>query len=215
MTSISFKIPPDRLEDVLSECERWSTKALASRKDLQRLAGRLQHIAKCIRPARRFMARILLALRETPARGRHLIRQDLKLDVAWFSKFARIFNGTVLIPPLGRDQWVIECDSSLKAGGGHSPGGFYSAPYSDQLLLKGYSIAQLEALNLVTALKALSPPVPAHYDIIVNTDNITSQQVLESGSGKDLFLCTCAREIWLFAARLVPWSCSTTSRRRT
>ena len=48
------------------------------------------------------------------------------------------------------------------------------------------------------ALKA--PPDPRRFNIQVNTDNMTSQQVLETGSGRDPILCACAREIWLFAA---------------
>ena len=35
---------------------------------------------------------------------------------------------------------------------------------------------------------------------MINTDNIASQQVLDSGAGSDEVLTACAREIWLFSA---------------
>ena len=66
-------------------------------------------------------------------------------------------------------------------------------------------ITHLEAFNLVLALKHLLPPDLHNYVILVNTDNQVSQQVLSSGSSKDLFLCTCARQLWLIAA-VVHWT---------
>ena len=59
---------------------------------------------------------------------------------------------------------------------------------------------QLEAINLVTALRNLLPPSLHDYTIIVNTENMTSQQVLSSGAGKDPVICVCAHYIWLIAA---------------
>ena len=145
------------------------------------------------------MSRILAALWNAPYRGKHPVPLDLRLDIGWFNTFARRFNGIVLLPPADRDTWVIQCDSSLKAGGAHSPAGFYSATYTISYLSKGYNIVQLEAINLIMALKALSPPEPSRFNIQVNTDNMTSQQVLETSSGRDPILCACSREIWLFA----------------
>ena len=51
----------------------------------------------------------------------------------------------------------------------------------------------------MTALKNLLPPSPHEYTIVVNTDNMTSQQVLSCGAGKDAVICTCAHQIWLIA----------------
>ena len=62
------------------------------------------------------------------------------------------------------------------------------------------NIAHLEALNLVVALRTLSPHNPQGYIITINTDNHASQQVLSTGAGRDHILTACAREIWLFAA---------------
>ena len=53
---------------------------------------------------------------------------------------------------------------------------------------------------MVHALTHLLPTKPHEYTIIINTDNIASQQVLESGKGRDPILCACARQLWLLAA---------------
>lgn len=63
------------------------------------------------------------------------------------------------------------------------------------------TIAQLEALNLATAVRALLPKIPHHHVIYVNTDNAESQQVLTSGAGHDPILAAWARQIWLIAER--------------
>ena len=52
------------------------------------------------------------------------------------------------------------------------------------------------------ALLFLTPTNPTNYNIVINTDNIVSQQVLPPGLGKDHFLCVCERKIWLITASL-------------
>ena len=37
--------------------------------------------------------------------------------------------------------------------------------------------------------------------MFVNTDNMTSQQVLSSGADRDPIICECARQIWLIVAQ--------------
>ena len=199
--SMRIEIPTEKLGEVLDECKMWGVGRRASRKELQRLVGRLQHIAKCIRPARRFMSRILSALRRAPYAGKHLVPDEMVLDINWFGQYARISNGLVLIPKQNRPAWVIECDSSLLAGGAHSNQKYYSLIYAGGIKDANMPIAQLEALNLVIALKALAPINPHEYVIYINTDNSASQSVLETGTGRDPMLCACAREVWLFAAQ--------------
>ena len=71
----------------------------------------------------------------------------------------------------------------------------------DYRVSNNFSIVQLEALNLVHAVKFLLPDTLRQFKICVNTDNSASQQLLENGKGKDSLLCACARELWLHYAR--------------
>ena len=77
---------------------------------------------------------------------------------------------------------------------------YYAHDYPLELTTTCPYINQLEAINLVHDLSFLLPPNPVNFNIIVNTDNLSSQQVLKSGCGKDPVLCACARSIWLIAA---------------
>ena len=194
------EIPTEKLSEVLDECELWPIGRKASRKELQRLVGRLQHVAKCVRPARRFMNRILSALRRAPFMGRHKVPDEMAMDIKWFGQYAEAANGRVLIQTQEKIVWTIECDSSLLGGGAHSDTHYYSVIYGDDIRRMGVPIAQLEAMNLVMALRHLMPHNPEKYLILINTDNTASQSVLESGTGRDPTLCACAREVWLIAA---------------
>ena len=106
-------------------------------------------------------------------------------DLEWFVRFAQEFNGVQLLPKAPRANWLIECDSTLLAGGTYSLTHFYEVQYPDSIISQHMSIMQLEALNLVHAVKFLLPPNPLQFTIVVNTDNSASQQVLESGKGRD------------------------------
>ena len=194
------EIPYEKLVEVLDECKLWTIGRKASRKELQRLVGRLQHVAKCVRPARRFMNRILSALRSAPFMGRHKVPDEMIMDIKWFGQYAMAANGRVLIQTQEKTVWTIECDSSLLGGGAYSDTHYYSVVYSDSVRKASVPIAQLEAMNLVTALKHLMPDKPEKFLILVNTDNSASQAVLESGTGRDPVLCACAREVWLISA---------------
>ena len=122
-----------------------------SRKDLQRLVGRLKHIAYCIPPANKFFARILAALRATPPTGTSIVDSPLLKDINWFTFFADSFNGIFLLPPKQKQVWLVECDSSLTGGGAYSKTYFYAQKYNQELISSNMHIAQLEAINLVYA----------------------------------------------------------------
>ena len=169
---------------------------------MQRLVGRLQHISKCVPPARRFMSRIFTALRQTPQHGKHTVPPELRSDIRWFLEYASRSNGKVLLKSEPKTPWIIECDSSLKAGGAFSKTMYYGKEYPMHITQKYTNIAHLEAINLIVAMHELTPDNPDQYNIIINTDNSASQQVLDSGAGRDTVLTACAREIWLYAATM-------------
>ena len=146
------------------------------------------------------MSHILKALRDAPYTGKHHTTTELRNDIRWFLEYAARSNGLVLLKAPEKLTWTIECDSSLKAGGAFSAKHYYSQPYPDRITQQHRNIAHLEAINLLVALKALTPTNPENYKILINTDNSASQQVLSSGAGRDTVLTACTRESWLFAA---------------
>ena len=199
--TMTLTLPNDKVQEAITLCNSWLEKTTATRKELASLFGVLKHIASCVNPAKRFLARILQALRETPFDGTHKLPLYITKDLQWFVKCAKALNGVVLLPPLQPYIWVIECDSSLTGGGAFSSTHYFAQAYTEQFRSRYKLIHQLEALNIIHALKYLLPPNPNNYKIVLNTDNAASQAILNEGFGRDLVLCACARQLWFIAAQ--------------
>ena len=58
-SEMTISIPAAKMDAVISECDRWMSRPSMAQRALQRLHGRLAHVASCIPPARRFMARLM------------------------------------------------------------------------------------------------------------------------------------------------------------
>ena len=125
---ITIKIPTKKLNEIIHECEAWKEGEKALRRDLQCLVG--QYVAKCVRPARCFMNRILTALRAAPYTGKHNITQEMIKDVQWFSRYARSTNRMVLLRAPAKPEWLTEYDSSLLVGGAYSNTSYFSEIYT-------------------------------------------------------------------------------------
>lgn len=198
-TKMTLTIPKTKLRDILQECTEWSSKKVATKKQVQSLAGKLNHISKCIRPARKFIGRILGSLRFAPERGSLFISNDFKADVSWFLNYAAMSNGLILLEPTNT-EFCIDCDSSEVGGGGNSNSHYYHLTYDRQHIKAYKPICKLEAVNLLIAYRSLIPPKSAGLKIIIYTDNLGSQQALESGRTHDKVLAACTRQLWLEAA---------------
>ena len=118
---MTVTLPCDQLAEIVLECGKWKTKHTASCKQIQSIAGKVQHVTKCVKPASRFTNCVLAVMQEIPFRGQHHFSDDLLLDLAWFETFSHLYNGIQLLPPPSRTSWVIECDSNLHGGGAFSP----------------------------------------------------------------------------------------------
>ena len=191
-------IPAPKLQEVLDIAAAWATKKSATRREYQVLAGKLNHIALCILPARRFMSRILTALRSAPQTGYVKVTPDVRRDVAWFSDYAEACNGRYLLRPI-TGSFIIECNACLEGGGGFSDTRFYSTRFPLQWMLD-HHMSHLESLNLIIAIKTLIPDGLICTEVIVRTDNIASAYALTTGKARDPVIAACARELWLVAA---------------
>ena len=193
-----ISIPQEKMDDLLNEAQLWLHKEYATKQQIQSLAGKLNHISLCVRPARRFMSRILQALRDIGDAPRIKVTQDVKLDIRWFCEFAKLSNHRVLIEPK-LPFLNMECDACLQGGGGVSDTAFYEVIFPP-LYRDMFNISQLEAFNLVLALKTLTPPSLTNARILIKTDNTGARWALSTGRTRDPVLAACAREIWLFSA---------------
>ena len=173
-------VPKLKLQDILKDCSDWVSKKAATKKQVQSLAGKLNHISKCVWPARKFIGRILASICFAADTGTFLLSNDFKANVKWFLNYADTSNGLVLLVP-SLEEFYIDCDSSQVGGGNNSNSHYYHLNYDEKHLNAYKLICRLEVVNLLIAYRTLLPPESNSLKIIIYTDNLGSQQALESG----------------------------------
>lgn len=198
---MTVSIPPDKLKEVVQECGTWLKRKRVTKTMVQSLVGKLSHVANCVLPGRKFLARMLGTLRAFDDKKWTTIDQEFIKDVNWFYNYATSANGITLYSPQ-LPTIDIECDASLEGAGGNNDTHYYAWKYTAEYKHRFPTIHQLEAINTLVAYRTL-----AHINnrgpisVCIYTDNMSSSQALMSGRTKDTVLAACAREFWLEAAK--------------
>ena len=60
----TMSVPPVKLDSIIDMCSQWQNKKFCSKRQLQSLLGSLLYVSKCVKPARTFLNRMLMLLRE-------------------------------------------------------------------------------------------------------------------------------------------------------
>ena len=198
-SDMTLSIPPEKVQAVLQQVNYYYTKTVITVKQLQSLLGHLLFIAKCVRPARVFVAHILEALRSTNT-GRVSLNQEFKADLNWFTQFCAEWNGIGVIPPREPHK-VLLVDACLSGIGGTD--GEYA--YGIQIVHKedgAKNITELEALVVVVAAHTLLSPADRGTHVKIKSDNLAAVNVFRSGKAKNRVLQECARALWMVQAIL-------------
>ena len=160
---MSVTIPEYKLQEIRDLARVWTYKKTATKRELQVLAGKLLHVSHCVLPARKFMCRVLALLASAPQTGAIKVDSETRRDVKWFVDYAEGANGRLLISPT-YPEVVLECDACLEGAGGFSALHYYSFRFPERDT-ENRHISQLEAINIVVALKSLVPPTLRHHSV--------------------------------------------------
>ena len=82
-----------KLGQIVNLCSLWADKTYCSKRDLQSLLGHLLYIAKCVKPARIFLNRMLQTLRDNASKTKILLNGQFFRDLNWFNVFLSQYNG--------------------------------------------------------------------------------------------------------------------------
>ena len=193
----TLSIPNDKLDEVIAIVRSYTTKRSLSRKQLQSVIGKIMHIAKCIRTARLFLARLLEKLRG--AKRLHInINSSMRSDLKWLSEFASTWNGVAVFPktfPV-REVVVDACLDGIGAATHRSAYAFPLSAASDQLS----NISEIEAINVAIALQTFVAESDRGKCIRILCDNLPAVQVLQSGRGRNKAMLEAARATWMVQA---------------
>ena len=125
-----MSIPAEKLTEVREEIASWSRKSKATKKGLQQLLGKLFWVSRCVKYSRGFMARLLnqlTSMHSLPDNKKVLLSDDCRLDILWWARYLRRFNGVECMYPdepinLSLDQ-LLETAALVNCGDAHPMGG--------------------------------------------------------------------------------------------
>ena len=128
----AMSVPPDKLDSIIDMCSQWQNKKFCSKRQLQSLLGSLLYVSKCVKPARTFLNRMLMLLRENFEKDTIFLNREFFKDLNWFHTFLSQFTGVVYydIRPV---QGELHLDASLTGMGGIFDNQCYALPIQKKL----------------------------------------------------------------------------------
>ena len=192
-----LSIPPSKLAEIQRCMAAAAKRESVTKKQLQRIIGSVNHLAKVVRAARLFIGRILAAYRATQGEQVRVSAQ-VKADCRWFARYLAAANGRAIIPSnrVVLRIWADACPTGAGAAGDTS---YYVYKFPDRTRNQ-HHIAHLEALNCVAAVRTFITPAHAGGTVEVFCDNRPAIDSFRSGRAKDPVLAACSRAIWFKAA---------------
>ena len=117
--TMSLSLPEDKLLKLDKELQFFNGRTRATKKQIQRLCGIIAHCAKVIRGGRTFSRRIIDLLSGlVDDNPRIRLSEEFRLDIEWWTAFAKSFNGQeyIISPNTGQGP-IFATDASLRGYG--------------------------------------------------------------------------------------------------
>ena len=199
--NMTMQVTPDRLLELHNLLEEWHFKELASRKQVEKLIGKIQFVTNCVKQGRVFICKLLNYLRGLPKSGYFPIPLDTRKDIKWWYTFLPKFNGVSVLWHLRKEALneVLATDASLRGGGGIAFGKYFRIRWPKWVEIKSLGIAHLEMLALIVGLKLWSHKFSGNKFSIA-CDNQACVELINKGRAVDEFLQDCLREVAYLAS---------------
>ena len=197
---MTISIPEEKLLEIMELLKVWEGRQRATRAQMQSLLGTLQFVAGVSPPTRIFTNRMLQDLREAPKRGTESLSWGFKRDLAFFLALLPHYNGIKIIDKetiVYQDQ--LELDACLTGCGACTGSQYYAEQFPDRILNRAHTIAHLELLNIVVAVKVWRTQWSGRK-VQVYCDNSNACIAATTGRSRDPFIQECVRELFLFKA---------------
>ena len=114
-----LRLPTTKLVELQDLVTSWLGKKSCLKRELQSLAGKLQHACKVVRPGRTFLRRVFELLSMTSRKHHHIhLNAMFRSDLLWWSTFLSTWNGVAIIPEEGDSGIKLFTDASGGIGCG-------------------------------------------------------------------------------------------------
>lgn len=199
---LELRLPQDKLSKLRVLVAKWRNKKACTKRELQSLAGYLNHACKVIRPGRRFL-RGVFGLISQFHRQDHMIRLNsaFRADLEWWHVFASSWNGVSLMRETGSPSVEIWSDASGGWGCGacwrHN---WFQVRWQDWPAFASASIAAKELLPIIVAV-AIWGPQWAGLSVLCHCDNEGVVAAVKGGYCKDPALAHMLRCLFFLEAK--------------
>lgn len=184
------RIPMCKLIDTKKLVSEWLCKRSAKKVQLQSLIGSLQFVAKCVKPGRVFIGRMLHVLRKLKRKNHKFsLTAEIKKDLLWWKNFLEKCNDITMIPEIlwSKPDLVLSTDACLVGCGGICKNEYFQAAYPPFIKEMNLSINALEMLTVTVSIKLWADRL-SKKRIIIYCDNQVTVQAINTGRAKDKFL---------------------------
>ena len=126
--SRTMSIPSTKVADIQNELDKWINTKKASKRAIQRLLGKMNWAAKCVKAARPYMRRLIELTKGKRARNqRFRLTAEARADIVWWRNFMVQFNGVSFwYPENAQPNYVAVTDASNEGGAAAASGGDFS-----------------------------------------------------------------------------------------
>ena len=201
--ALELRLPERKLAELWAVLAEWRSGTSRTKKDLDSLAGKLQHAATVVRPGRTFLRRIYNILATTKKPHHHIpIRSGLKSDLAWWHTFLESWNGTSMLLPSKKaspDTRVVSDASGSWGCGAYWGDKWFQLQWEPSMAVGNLSIALKELVPIIMAATAWG-----RYwrGLVVQccSDNKATVAVLNTRTSKDNDIMHLLRCLFFFEA---------------
>lgn len=195
--AMTLELPSEKLDELKGNLEEMFNRRRVTKKDLQRLAGRLNWATQCIHGGTFYLRRIhdVIARLRAPHHRTHVTRA-MRADMGWWLSFLDHFNGTM--PMLdARPTTPIYTDACPVAAGAVYEGHFVHMPWEATPEFKDLHINFKETVAVELALTTWAPYL-ANKKVLVHCDNKCAVALINKGSSKNTQVMDSLRRMfWL------------------
>ena len=98
--AMELSLPPDKLSRTTETVLEWTSKRVATKKQLQSFIGTLSHAATVVTPGRTFLRCMIDTMKMRKHQHQHVrLNKDFQSDVQWWACFLQGWKGKSILPP--------------------------------------------------------------------------------------------------------------------
>lgn len=199
--TMTLSLPPDKLTSIKSCLHNFKSRTRATKRQLQSLAGKLNHASRVVRGGRTFIRRLLTAIHKLRMpHHKARIQGALLGDISWWCTYIDRFNGTAAVINAESAASVLT-DACPIAGGAFYGGDFiYTQWEHDHAHVAAAPINYKEAMMAALSVTHWASEFTNRV-VYVYSDNQCTVSIINKCSSRDEHVMKALRDMFWASAK--------------